>query len=181
MIYQCAKSPPSHSLEGNNSNTPSRSLTSIYTAQQTQPKHTTTMQLIRGAHAPDAPSRQPTETFTGTVHMDPIFKAASNTASPNFHCMANNVMFTPGARTFWHAHEHGQILTVTLGTGFVQSQGQQPCVLRVGDVVHVPAGERHWHGAGKETVMAHTAISLGTTTWFEEVGEGEYEKAHEAR
>jgi quercetin dioxygenase-like cupin family protein len=113
------------------------------------------MQLIRAAHKPNTPSKQPTETFTGTVHMDPIFTA---------------VCFTPGARTFWHTHERGQILTVTMGTGFVCSKGQTPRKLMVGDVVHVPAGEMHWHGATGQTIMAHTAISLGSefglTLWF---------------
>jgi quercetin dioxygenase-like cupin family protein len=138
------------------------------------------MQLIRSAHAPNTPSRQPSETFTGKVHMDPIFKADANSASP-LHCMANNVCFTPGARTFWHCHEHGQILTVTMGMGLVCSRGQSPQVLCVGDVVHVPAGEMHWHGASRDTVMAHTAISLGKTSWFEEVEEKDYEEAHEAK
>lgn len=59
------------------------------------------MQLIRAAHKPDAASRQPTETFSGTVHMDPIFSADD--------CMGNNVCFTPGARTYWHTHERGQV------------------------------------------------------------------------
>jgi quercetin dioxygenase-like cupin family protein len=112
------------------------------------------MQLIRSAHKPDTNSRQPTETFTGTVHMDPIFSADD--------CMGNNVCFTPGARTYWHTHERGQILTVTMGTGLICSKGQEPRRLQVGDVVHIPAGETHWHGAGPGTVMAHTAISLGS-------------------
>lgn len=112
------------------------------------------MQLIRAAHAPNTPSKQPTETFSGTVHMDPIFSASD--------CMANNVCFTPGARTFWHTHERGQILTVTMGTGLICSKGEQPRRLMVGDVVHVPAGETHWHGATGSTLMAHTAISLGS-------------------
>ncbi|KAF2763843.1 hypothetical protein EJ03DRAFT_332385 [Teratosphaeria nubilosa] len=76
--------------------------------------------------------------------------------------MGNNVMFTPGARTFWHTHERGQILTVTLGSGLICSRGQQPRRLQVGDVVHIPAGETHWHGGGGGTCMAHTAISLGS-------------------
>jgi len=151
------------------------------------------MQLIRAAHKPNTPSKQPTETFTGTVHMDPIFTADD--------CMGNNVCFTPGARTFWHTHERGQILTVTMGTGFVCSKGETPRKLMVGDVVHVPAGEMHWHGATGETLMAHTAISLGSkfilfgwigtrevrillmnlieTSWKDEVPQAEYEKAHE--
>ncbi|KAM0712137.1 hypothetical protein Q7P37_011231 [Cladosporium fusiforme] len=129
------------------------------------------MQLICASHKPDTASKQPTETFTGTVHMDPIFTADD--------CMGNNVCFTPGARTFWHTHERGQILTVTMGTGFVCSKGEAPRRLQVGDMVHVPAGETHWHGATGNTVMAHTAISLGKTSWKEEVPQAEYEKAHE--
>jgi quercetin dioxygenase-like cupin family protein len=147
------------------------------------------MQLIRAAHKPNTASKQPTETFTGTVHMDPIFTADD--------CMGNNVCFTPGARTFWHTHERGQILTVTIGTGFVCSKGEAPRKLMVGDVVHIPAGETHWHGATSNTIMAHTAISLGSellpsllflsfandgvveTSWREEVEQAEYDKAHE--
>jgi quercetin dioxygenase-like cupin family protein len=116
------------------------------------------MQLIRAAHKLNTPSKQPTETFTGTVHMDPIFTADD--------CMGNNVCFTPGARTFWHTHERGQILTVTIGTGFVCAKGEAPRKLLVGDVVHVPAGETHWHGATKGTIMAHMAISLGSKSRY---------------
>lgn len=76
--------------------------------------------------------------------------------------MGNNVCFTPGARTYWHHHERGQILTVTMGYGLVCSEGQTPRKLQVGDMVHVPAGERHWHGGTNTTCMAHTAISLGS-------------------
>jgi quercetin dioxygenase-like cupin family protein len=101
-------------------------------------------------------TQHPLQTFTGTVHMDPIFTADDGS------CMGNNVCFTPGARTFWHTHERGQILTVTMGTGFVCSKGETPRKLMVGDVVHVPAGEMHWHGATGNTIMAHTAISLGS-------------------
>ena len=86
--------------------------------------------------------------------MDPIFSASD--------CMGNNVCFTPGARTFWHTHERGQILTVTMGTGLICSKGDEPKRLQVGDMVHIPAGETHWHGATNSTVMAHTAISLGS-------------------
>ncbi|SMY24551.1 unnamed protein product [Zymoseptoria tritici ST99CH_1A5] len=127
------------------------------------------MQLIRAAHSSSTPSRHPTETFTGTVHMDPIFKASD--------CMGNNVCFTPGARTFWHTHERGQILTVTMGSGLICSKGEKPRRLMVGAVVHIPAGETHWHGAGKDTVMGHMAISLGVTSWHEELPQEDYDTA----
>ena len=49
-----------------------------------------------------------------------------------------------------------------MGTGLICSKGQEPLRLRVGDVVHIPGGETHWHGGTSSTVMAHTAISLGS-------------------
>ena len=90
--------------------------------------------------------------------MDPIFTADD--------CMGNNVMFTCGARTYWHTHERGQILTVTMGSGVICSKGQEPRRLQVGDVVHIPGGETHFHGGTSNTVMAHTAISLGSKSYL---------------
>ncbi|EME44054.1 hypothetical protein DOTSEDRAFT_71754 [Dothistroma septosporum NZE10] len=128
------------------------------------------MQVVRSAHKPDTASKQPTETFSGTVHMDPIFNADD--------CMGNNVCFTPGARTFWHTHERGQILTVTIGSGLICSKGEKPRKLQVGDVVHIPGGTTHWHGGTSSTLMAHQAISLGKTSWHDEVKQEEYEEAN---
>ena len=89
--------------------------------------------------------------------------------------------FTPGARTFWHHHERGQILVVTAGTGWVCTHGETPQPLTVGDVVWVPPDERHWHGAGPGSIMTHLAVSLGTTTWLDEVSEDEYGREAGAR
>jgi quercetin dioxygenase-like cupin family protein len=89
----------------------------------------------------------------------------------------NSVTFTPGARTFWHHHERGQILVVTAGSGWVCTHGETPQPLTVGDVVWVPPGERHWHGGGPDTIMTHLAISLGPTTWLDEVSADEYGQA----
>ncbi|MBK1788018.1 cupin domain-containing protein [Prauserella cavernicola] len=86
----------------------------------------------------------------------------------------NTVDFTPGARTYWHSHEHGQILQVLAGRGLAQSEGGPVVVLRVGDTVWVPPGERHWHGAAPDSFMVHTAISLGETAWDVPVAEDEY-------
>jgi quercetin dioxygenase-like cupin family protein len=88
-----------------------------------------------------------------------------------------NVYFSPGARTFWHTHEQGQILQVTSGSGFVCVDGGEPQAIRTGDVVWIPANERHWHGAGRNSYMVHTATSLGKTMWEEEVAEAVYQNA----
>ena len=86
----------------------------------------------------------------------------------------NTVDFTPGARTHWHHHENGQILQVLAGRGLVQSAGGPVRIIRAGDTVWVPPGETHWHGAAPDSFLVHTAISLGTTTWADEVSETDY-------
>ena len=106
-------------------------------------------------------------TFVGTVHLDPI-------VPPQDGITINTVCFAPGAHTFWHSHENGQILQVTAGEGYVCTAGEEPQVIRTGDTVWVPAGERHWHGARPGTFMVHTATSLGTTRWEDRLGDGEY-------
>ena len=64
----------------------------------------------------------------------------------------NTVNFTPCARTYWHSHEKGQILIVVAGRGLVQADGGPVCVMRAGDTVWAPPGERHWHGAAPDSV-----------------------------
>lgn len=86
----------------------------------------------------------------------------------------NTVDFTPGARTHWHHHTDGQVLQVLAGRGLVQSAGGPVVVLRAGDTVWVPPGERHWHGAAPDSFMVHTAISLGPTHWAEPVTDEDY-------
>jgi quercetin dioxygenase-like cupin family protein len=89
----------------------------------------------------------------------------------------NTVDFTPGARTHWHSHESGQILQVLAGRGLIQSEGGPVHVLRAGDTVWAPPGERHWHGAAPDSFMVHTAISLGVTAWEIPVTDDEYTAA----
>lgn len=89
----------------------------------------------------------------------------------------NTVCFTPGARTFWHSHENGQILQVVAGRGLVQAEGGPCHELRAGDTVWSPPGERHWHGAAPGSFLTHVAISLGVTQWGEELANELYEEA----
>jgi quercetin dioxygenase-like cupin family protein len=64
--------------------------------------------------------------------------------SDNYKCSIVN--FSPGSTTGWHAHDCDQILVVTSGSGKVATESEE-FDLNVGDVVHIKAGERHWHGA----------------------------------
>lgn len=115
----------------------------------------------------------PSDWFTGTVRIDPLFGAAEPARAAG-----NAVTFEPGARTAWHTHPLGQVLIVTSGRGRVQRQGGPVEDIRPGDVVRFEPGEKHWHGAGPVTAMTHVAIqeSLAgkAVEWMEKVSDEDY-------
>jgi quercetin dioxygenase-like cupin family protein len=76
--------------------------------------------------------------------------------SENYRCSVVN--FKQGATTGWHAHTCDQILVVTGGSGIVATEHEER-EINVGDVVHIKAGERHWHGAKANTTMSHITIT----------------------
>ena len=124
------------------------------------------MRIVHGRAEP-APSERRRETITGEAWFDPVLPATDGTT-------ITTVFFSPAARTYWHRHEHGQILQVLAGRGLICADGGRPRVISAGDTVWVPAGERHWHGAAPDSFLTHTAISLGVTRWAEAVAEAEY-------
>lgn len=115
----------------------------------------------------------PTSNFTGQVAIRERF--ASNV--PDSYG-GGIVDFSAGARTNWHTHPMGQTLVITEGTGWVQSEGESIREVNVGDVVWIPANERHWHGATPETAMSHVAVSQPlngkTVEWMEAVTDAQY-------
>ena len=96
-----------------------------------------------------------------------------------------NVTFEPGCRNNWHIHHAqsggGQILICVAGRGFYQEAGKPAQELHPGDVVNIPAGVKHWHGAAPDSWFSHLAVEVpGTETaneWLEAVNAAEYAKA----
>ncbi len=92
-----------------------------------------------------------------------------------------NVTFEPRARNNWHIHHNGgQILLVTAGRGYFQEWGKPARVLYPGDVVNIPPGVKHWHGAAPDSWFAHLAVEVPAVgaynEWLEPVSEEEYNK-----
>ena len=121
------------------------------------------------------PSRQaPAENFTGSVRVDQQFQAKA----PG-RVLGARVTFEPGARTAWHTHPLGQTLIVTSGVGRVQRWGDAVEEIRTGDLVWIPAGQKHWHGASPTTGMTHIAIvetlDGKSSDWMEKVTDEQYE------
>lgn len=117
----------------------------------------------------------PSDYFTGTVRVDPLFSAPSPA-----RVSGARVTFEPGARTAWHTHPLGQTLIVTEGFGRVQRERGPIEEIRPGDVVWFPPGERHWHGASPTTAMTHLAIQEQldgrAVDWLEKVSDEQYRK-----
>ncbi len=96
-----------------------------------------------------------------------------------------NVTFEPGCRNNWHIHHAqsggGQILICVAGRGFYQEAGKPAQALHPGDVVNIPVGVKHWHGAAPDSWFSHLAVEVpGTETaneWLEAVNDAEYAKA----
>ena len=93
-----------------------------------------------------------------------------------------NVTFEPGCRNHWHTHRAsrggGQILLCTGGRGWYQEWGKPARALQAGDVVCIPAGVKHWHGAAADSWFVHLAVEIpgedAGTEWLEPVDDRDY-------
>ena len=97
------------------------------------------MDIMRSGSKPS--EKGPSEWFTGTVRLDPLFRAPDPARAAGA-----SVTFEPGARTAWHVHPLGQTLIVTAGCGRAQRWGGPIETIRPGDVISIAPGEKHWHG-----------------------------------
>jgi quercetin dioxygenase-like cupin family protein len=130
-----------------------------------------TISISRSGSQPAA--KGPAEYFAGTVRIDPLFKA-----NDPLRASGASVTFEPGARSAWHTHPFGQILIVTAGSGWVQQWGSPIEEIHQGDVVRIPPGLKHWHGATASTGMTHIAIQEQledkVVEWMEKVSDEQY-------
>ena len=114
------------------------------------------------------------EYFTGSVTINILF-----TAHEPSRTTGGLVTFQPGARTAWHSHPLGQTLIVTAGTGRIQQWDGSIEEIRQGDVVRIPPGVKHWHGAAPGSAMTHIAIQESldgkTADWKEQVSDEQYQ------
>jgi quercetin dioxygenase-like cupin family protein len=119
-------------------------------------------------------SQGPDEYFTGSARIESLFAVVVPS-----RVAGARVTFEPGARTAWHTHPLGQVLIVTAGRGWVQHWGGPVQEIREGDVVRIPPGQKHWHGATATTQMTHIALQEQlngrVVEWMEKVSEEQYQ------
>lgn len=113
--------------------------------------------------------------FTGNSYLNPL-------TDPAKIVFIANVTFEPGCRNNWHIHkadkDGGQLLICVDGCGWYQEEGKSAQSLKSGDVVTIPAGVKHWHGAKKDSWFSHLAVECPGentgTEWLEPVSDEEY-------
>ncbi|MBV9868281.1 MAG: cupin domain-containing protein [Abitibacteriaceae bacterium] len=121
--------------------------------------------------------KAPADYFTGTAWVK-VLVPQDETGSYSI----GNVVFEPGCRNNWHTHAAGQILLVTDGRGYYQERGEPARPLTRGDVVVIPSGVEHWHGAAQDSSLTHIAITnnsaSGNVEWLSPVTDEEYRSVH---
>lgn len=121
--------------------------------------------------------------FTGNSHLAPIQPKNLKEGEKTIQSYAN-VTFEPGCRNNWHVH-HGahQMLICVSGEGIYQEWGKPAIRLKAGDIIDIPEGVKHWHGATKDSWFQHLAshIHVGdpeSNEWLEPVTDEQYNEAH---
>ncbi len=121
--------------------------------------------------------------FTGQSHLAPIQPKNLTEGETTIQSYAN-VTFEPGCRNNWHIH-HGahQILICVSGEGIYQEWGKPAIHLHAGEIIDIPEGVKHWHGATKDSWFQHLAshIHVGdpeSNEWLEPVTDEQYNEAN---
>lgn len=121
-------------------------------------QHKTTQTVTKDQMSFPFGNRLPSPPFTGEAYLQPMIQL-----DEVFHFPAtNHITFAPGAHSGWHRHG-GMIVMVTGGVGLYQEEGKPAQILRQGDVLEIPAGVRHWHGATPDNWFSQ--IVLYDSTW----------------
>ena len=121
------------------------------------------MKVVTLKDVPNLPVEGGAEPIEG--YMGPVSGSGQTIIEPggsdNFNCSVVN--FSQGCTTGWHVHDCDQILVVTAGKGMVASETEER-EISAGDVVHIKAGERHWHGATADSSMSHITVTTAGST-----------------
>ncbi|MCR5757515.1 MAG: cupin domain-containing protein [Selenomonas sp.] len=91
--------------------------------------------------------------FTGTVHRNDLISADDVYKVPQ----SNVITFEPGSYSGWHTHGAMTVIGVK-GIGLYQEWGKKAVLIKPGDVVQIPAGVSHFHGATKDSRFQQIVI-----------------------
>ncbi len=124
--------------------------------------------------------RASSDYFTGTAWVNILVPRGADRPYA-----VGDVVFEPGCRNNWHIHPAEQLLFITEGRGLYQEKGQPARFLKKGDVVVIPPGVEHWHGAAPDTRFTHLVVTNyrgeECVEWKSPVTGAEYDEAVKGR
>ena len=97
--------------------------------------------------------RDISDRFHGNVYRNDLINLDDTYKVPQ----TNLISFKAGSYSGWHVHG-GMIVVGLEGTGILQIDGQPAQIIRKGDVLEIPAGVSHWHGATKDSNFQQLVI-----------------------
>ncbi len=109
------------------------------------------MKVVKMSQVPEVTDNNPL--FTGAVTRQVLV-----TEDMGHYFNMSNITFGKGIRNKFHTHSADQVLLVTAGTGIVATEREQRTVT-LGDLIFISAGEKHWHGATKDSAFSHISLT----------------------
>jgi quercetin dioxygenase-like cupin family protein len=147
-------------------------LTGIFTVSCNSPKSENTATEKKEVENSLKGNRAPSETMTGVVWLLPF--ATDSVA----RWSSAKVTFEEGAHSSWHTHPGKQVIVAVEGIGYLKEKDKPVKVLHKGDVVDIPAGTMHWHGATPDSqfsqIVINPNIEKGIVNWLDRVSDEEY-------
>ena len=120
--------------------------------------------LVEGFKAPNT-------NYLGEAWLNPLIRS-DESLSYNL----TKATFKANSTLNWHKHTDQQVLIIVSGKGYYQEKGNQPIVIKEGDVLTCTANTEHWHASSKEQDVTYLAIYKGETEWTEVLTQDAYDK-----
>lgn len=111
------------------------------------------MKIVRAETAPVEPAEG--ALYVGGAIDFVLLSGAPDTGEVEVY----RVDFAPGARNRVHVHTRDQVLIGVSGLGIIaDADGEQ--IMGPRDVVTIPAGHPHWHGATPDQAFSHFTVAV---------------------
>ncbi len=117
------------------------------------------MKIIKGNQIPDGDAFKQTTGYLITGQGPATIKMVLGKQDGDVKFSLAKTHWYNGARNIMHTHTEDQLVIVTGGKGVV-SLGKEETIVSEGDIVYIPAGEKHYHGAATDSEFHSYSLTL---------------------
>ncbi|WP_394751262.1 cupin domain-containing protein [Spongiimicrobium salis] len=140
------------------------SLLPVFSSAQ-QPENKVKSYLDKGVKAPN------------THHIGDAWLNFLVQADQEFNQNITQATFSANATLDWHKHNTSQVIIVIDGKGYYQERGQEPILMKKGDVIKCEKDTEHWHTSSKTKGVSYLAVyGAQPTVWTEKLTQEYYDE-----